>query len=87
MEIIKTWWYFIAECKEADTATKKVNVTKLYDETIIDSSIGGYMKFNELPKKWKIVVTILRIMTVVLPIAFILNVWMILGSLIKVMVG
>lgn len=45
------------------------------------------MKFNELPQKWKIIVTILRIMAVVLPIAFILNVWMTLGSLIKVMVG
>lgn len=45
------------------------------------------MKFNELPRKWKITVTILWIMAVVLPIAFILNVWMTLGSLIKVMAG
>lgn len=45
------------------------------------------MKFNELTQKWKIIVTILRIMAVVLPIAFILNFWMTLGSLIKVMVG
>lgn len=45
------------------------------------------MKFKELPKKWKIIVIILRIMAVVLPIAFILNVWMTLESLIKVMVG
>lgn len=45
------------------------------------------MKFHELPRKWKITVTILWIMAVVLPIAFILNVWMTLGSLIKVMVG
>ena len=45
------------------------------------------MKFNELPQKWKIIVIILRIMAVVLPIALIVNVWMTLGSLIKVMVG
>ena len=45
------------------------------------------MKFNELTQKWKIIVTILQIMAVVLPIAFILNFWMTLGSLIKVMVG
>lgn len=45
------------------------------------------MKFKELPRKWKIIVTILRIMAVVLPIALILNFWMTLGSLIKVMVG
>lgn len=45
------------------------------------------MKFNELPRKWKIIVTILRIMAVVLPIAFILNVWITLGSLIRVMMG
>ena len=45
------------------------------------------MKFQELPRKWKIIVTILRILVVALPIAFILNVWMTLGSLIKVMVG
>lgn len=45
------------------------------------------MKFHELPRKWKITVTILRIIAVALPIAFILNVWMTLGSLIKVMVG
>ena len=48
---------------------------------------GGYMKFHELPRKWKITVTILRILAVALPIAFILNVWMTLGSLIMVMVG
>lgn len=45
------------------------------------------MKFNELPHKWKITVTVLRIMAVVLPVAFILNVWVTLGALIKVMVG
>lgn len=45
------------------------------------------MKFHELPQKWKIIVTILRMMVVVMPIAVILNVWMTLGSLIKVMVG
>lgn len=45
------------------------------------------MKFNELPQKWKIIVTILWIMAVVLPIAFILNVWITLGSLIRVMMG
>lgn len=45
------------------------------------------MKFNELSQKWKITVTILRILAVTLPIAFILNVWMALGSLIMVMVG
>ena len=45
------------------------------------------MKFNELPQKWKITVTILRIMAAALPIALIVNVWMTLGSLIKVMVG
>lgn len=48
---------------------------------------GGFMKFSELPQKWKIIVKILRIMAVVLPIAFIVNVWMALGSLITVMVG
>ena len=53
----------------------------------MELNIGGYMKFNELPQKWKIIVTMLRIMAVVLPIVFILNVWMTLGSLIKVMVG
>lgn len=45
------------------------------------------MKYNELSQKWKITVTILRIMAVVLPVAFILNVWMTIGSLIMVMVG
>lgn len=45
------------------------------------------MKFHELPQKWKILVTILRMIAVVLPTAFILNFWMTLGSLIKVMVG
>lgn len=45
------------------------------------------MKYQELPKRWKIAVTILRIMAVGLPIAFIISVWMTLGSLIKVMVG
>lgn len=45
------------------------------------------MKFNELSQKWKIIVTILQITAVILPIVFILNVWMTLGSLIKVMVG
>ena len=59
----------------------------MYNQKIIELNIGGYMKFNELPQRWKIIVTILRIMAVVLPIAFILNVWMTLGSLIKVMVG
>ena len=48
---------------------------------------GGYMKFHELPQKWKITVTILRIIAVVLPITFIVNVWMTLGSLLMVMVG
>ena len=38
------------------------------------SDVGGYMKFQELPQKWKIAVTILRIMAVGLPIAFIVNV-------------
>lgn len=51
------------------------------------SNMGGYMKFQELPQKWKIMVTILRIMAIVLPIALILNIWMTLGSLIMVMVG
>ena len=45
------------------------------------------MKFQELPQKWKNTVTILRILAVTLPIAFILGVWMTLGSLIMVMVG
>lgn len=45
------------------------------------------MKFNDLPQKWRIIVTILRIMAVVLPIALIVNFWMTLGSLIMVMVG
>lgn len=45
------------------------------------------MKFQELPRKWKITVTILRILAVAVPIAFIINVWMTLGSLIMVMVG
>lgn len=45
------------------------------------------MKFKELPQKWKMIVTILRIIAVVLPIALIVNVWMTLGSLLMVMVG
>lgn len=45
------------------------------------------MKFRELPKKWKMTVTILRILAVGLPIAFLVNFWVTLGSLIKVMVG
>ena len=45
------------------------------------------MKFHELPRKWKITVTILRILAVAFPIAFFLDFWMTLGSLIKVMVG
>lgn len=45
------------------------------------------MKFKEIPQKWKIIVTILRIIAVVLPIALIVNVWMTLGSLLMVMVG
>ena len=51
------------------------------------SDVGGTMKFQELPQKWKIAVTILRIMAVGLPIAFIVNVWMTLGSLLVVMMG
>lgn len=43
------------------------------------------MKFNELPQKWKITVTILRIIAVALPIALIVNIWMTLGSLLMVM--
>lgn len=45
------------------------------------------MKFKELPQKWQIIVTILRIIAVVLPIALIVNVWMTLGSLLMVMMG
>lgn len=45
------------------------------------------MKFQELPQKWKIAITILLFMAVGLPIAFIINVWMTLGSLFMVMVG
>ncbi len=45
------------------------------------------MKFNDLPQKWRIIVTILRIMAVALPIALIVNIWMTLGSLFMVMVG
>lgn len=45
------------------------------------------MKFKELPQKWKMIVTILRIIAVVLPIALIVNVWMTLGSLLMVMMG
>lgn len=45
------------------------------------------MKFQELPQKWKIAVTILRITAVGLPIAFIVNVWITLGSLLMVMKG
>lgn len=51
------------------------------------SDVGGYMKFQELTQKWKIAVTILRIMAVGLPIAFIVNIWMTLGSLFMVMMG
>ena len=51
------------------------------------SDVGGTMKFQELPQKWKIIVTILRIMAVGLPIAFIVNIWMTLGSLFMVMMG
>lgn len=54
---------------------------------IMESNIGGYMKFRELPQKWKMTVTILRILAVGLPIAFLVNFWVALGSLIKVMVG
>lgn len=45
------------------------------------------MKFHELPQKWKMIVTVLRILAVVLPITFLVNVWMTLGSLLMVMVG
>ena len=45
------------------------------------------MKFKELPRKWQITVTMLRIMAVLLPIALIVNFWTTLGSLIMVMVG
>lgn len=45
------------------------------------------MKFKELPRKWQITVTILRILAVGLPIAFLVYFWMTLGPLIKVMVG
>lgn len=45
------------------------------------------MKFKELPQKWQMIVTILRIIAVGLPIALIVNVWMTLGSLLMVMVG
>ena len=45
------------------------------------------MKFKDLPQNWRIIVTILRIMAVVLPIALIVNIWMTLGSLFMVMVG
>lgn len=45
------------------------------------------MKFNELPRKWQITVTILRIIAVLLPIVLILNFWATLGPLIMVMVG
>lgn len=45
------------------------------------------MRFNELPQKWKTAVIILRILAIALPIAFIANIWMTLGSLLMVMVG
>lgn len=45
------------------------------------------MKFHELPQKWKMIVTVLRILAVALPITFLVNVWMTLGSLLMVMVG
>lgn len=45
------------------------------------------MKFKELPRKWQITVTLLRIIAVLLPIVLILNFWATLGSLIMVMVG
>lgn len=50
-----------------------------------ESNIGGYMKFKDLPQKWKITVIILRILAVALPIALIANIWMTLGSLLMVM--
>lgn len=31
------------------------------------------MKFHELPQKWKMIVTVLRILAVVLPITFLVN--------------
>ena len=45
------------------------------------------MTFHELPQKWKMIVTVLRILAVALPITFLVNVWMTLGSLLMVMVG
>ena len=51
------------------------------------SDVGGTMKFQELPQKWKIAVTILRIMAVGLPIAVVVNVWMTLGALFMVIMG
>ena len=45
------------------------------------------MKFNELPQKWKTTVIILRMIAVALPIAFIANIWITLGSLLMVMIG
>ena len=45
------------------------------------------MRFNELPQQWKTAVIILRILAIALPIAFIANIWMTLGSLLMVMVG
>lgn len=45
------------------------------------------MRFNELPQKWKTAVIILRMLVIALPIAFIANIWMTLGSLLMVMVG
>ena len=50
-----------------------------------ESNIGGYMKFKDLPQKWKITVIILRILAVALPIALIANIRMTLGSLLMVM--
>lgn len=52
-----------------------------------EPNIGGYMKFKDLPQKWKITVIVLRILAVALPIALIANIWMTLGSLFMVMVG
>jgi|GEM_PF-6719565 len=42
------------------------------------------MKFNELPQNWKTVVITLRTLAITLLIA---NIWMNLGSLLRVMVG
>lgn len=45
------------------------------------------MKFNELPQSWKTVVITLRTLAITLLIALIANIWMNLGSLLRVMVG